>query len=229
MQSIPTTDARCDRLRSLSSGPILLEPVHTDWNPARNQALRASGGQRSRPRTSLCGLAECWAVLQITSDVPAPEAAFEAAKAARHAVELDDCRPEGHSAMGTAGPVAGLALEVRRDRVAPGYRAQSQLCHRASLVCASGVEPWSPQRSGRRDAIARRLDPLSAILEPLLPSTGIRQGPGTPGSRTCSQSDLWVLHVWRTKVYERQGKLEAAMKACQNAFDCRAAARNQAL
>lgn len=170
------------------------------------------------------GLADCWAVLPITSEVPALEAVGKATNAARKAVELDDCLAEGHSSIGA------IALWMEWDWQRAESALQRALERNPSYVTAHRWYGHLLSDLGRHEeaasemTIARQLDPLSPIIHGLSGNLFYQAREYDKAllhldHALALNTDLWVLHIWRSKVYERQGNLEAGMKACQKAFD----------
>ena len=170
------------------------------------------------------GIGECYAVLPITSDAFTPDIHPKALEAANKAVELDESLAEAHAAIGAIKTWmewdwkgAETSLE-RAIALNPSFLN----AHRwyALVLSATGRH----QQSASEMTIARRLDPLSALMHGL--SGGLMYNAGEDQraiehlrDALAINSNLWVLHLWIGKPYERQGHFVMALQNYQMAFE----------
>jgi TolB-like protein/tetratricopeptide (TPR) repeat protein len=170
------------------------------------------------------GLADCFAMLPVTSDAQAAEVFTDAKQAACHAVELDPSLAETHSSMGCiklwmewdwpgAESAFRRAIELNPSYVASrrwfghllsnlGRHAESA----AELEEARRLDPFSPMMhalSGNLLYQARRYD---AALKHVRDALAINP-------------ELWVAHLFLAKICERKGLLDDALGACQKALE----------
>ncbi|MFN0170903.1 MAG: winged helix-turn-helix domain-containing tetratricopeptide repeat protein [Bryobacteraceae bacterium] len=170
------------------------------------------------------GMAECYAFLPVSCDAPALDVWPKAMSAARRAVELAPGMSEGHASLGV------VQLWMEWDWAG----AESSL-RRAIELNASNVNAWRWRaillsdlgrfaESAREITRARELDPMSPLTHGLsgaLANHARRDGLATEHLRRAMalNPSLWVLHLWKGRVLEQQGRFEDALKELREAFD----------
>src|ERR1017187_5344117 len=170
------------------------------------------------------GLADAYAILPINCEALVPDIYPRALRAAVKAVELDPSLAEAHTASGTVkvwmewdwkGAETSLQRAIALN---PSYVHAHRMC--AVVFSATGRHRESADEMKK----ARELDPLSPLMHGL---SGILMYNARNDAAAIAHlmdalaitQNLWVLHLWIAKSYEREGRMGEAMEEYQKAFD----------
>ena len=170
------------------------------------------------------GLADAYAILPINCEALVPEIYPRALRAAVKAVELDPSLAEAHTASGTVKvwmewDWKGAEISLQRAiALNPSYVHAHRMC--AVVFSATGRHRESADEMKK----ARELDPLSPLMHGL---SGILMYNARNDAAAIAHlmdalaitQNLWVLHLWIAKSYERKGRIGEAMEEYQKAFD----------
>jgi TolB-like protein/Flp pilus assembly protein TadD len=169
------------------------------------------------------GVAECYAILPISCDAAVLEILPKALSSSARSVQLDNALAESHASVGAikvwmewdwGGAEASLRKAIELN---PSYVQ----AHRWYAVTLSAVGRHREAAAEMKKA--RDLDPLSPLMHGL--SGALMYNARNDSSAIehlrnalTINPDLWVLHLWIAKTYERQGKLTDAMQEYTKAF-----------
>ncbi len=176
------------------------------------------------PRMALAhaGLADCYAILPITSDFRPREAFPEAENAAKRALELDPGSAEAHCAL------ASIRFWYSWDWRDSEEHSRQAIGRNANYALAHLFYGHMLSNTGRHEQaiaeidLARQLDPFSPIINTLCAEFRFHAGRHDEVLPIIARSleidpHFWVTHVVAAKAYQSLGCWEEALEAAQRA------------
>jgi TolB-like protein/Tfp pilus assembly protein PilF len=170
------------------------------------------------------GLAETYAILPINCEALVPEIHPQALAAAAKAVQLDPTLAEGHAASGAVKAWMEWDWEGAETSLQRAIALNPSYVHAHRMYAIVLSATGRHRESAAQMKKARELDPLSPLMHGL--SGGLMYvarkddlAIGYLRDALAINPNLWVLHLWIAKSYEREGMLGEAIEEYQKAFD----------
>lgn len=173
---------------------------------------------------ALAGLADCYAILPITSDVAPREAFPKAETAARRASAADGTLAETYAALGTIRfwfnwDWSAAAKNLRRAIELNPSDADARLRH-AHLLSNLGRHEEALSEIRQVQAV----DPFSPIVNTLVGGILYHARDYEPASRQLLDAlvlapEFWVAHIYLGRVRIAQGRFAEAAAECKRAFE----------
>lgn len=171
---------------------------------------------------AFAGLAQAYATLPITSDVPSTDAFPQAQLAAQRALELDPDLVEARIVLGTIAfwynwRWADAEKELRAAIAADPNNSDAHRFYAVMLTAMGRAE-----ESLREIERARELDPLSLILNALKAQAYFFAGRDAEAIEQANKTleiepNFWIAHLMLARSYLRQNDLENAIDAAKKA------------
>lgn len=170
------------------------------------------------------GLAETYAILPINSEACSPEIYPKALAAGTKAVQLDPFVAEGHAASGAIQTWMEWDWDAAEISLRKALSINPSYVHALRTYAILLSATARHRESAAVMKKARQVDPFSPLMHGL---SGIfmyhaRNDDAAIGhlrDALAITTNLWVLHLWIAKSYERQGRIGEAMDEYQKAFD----------
>lgn len=186
--------------------------------------FRQATGMEPRLAAAHAGLADCYAILPITSDFRPREAFPEAEDAARRALKVDPGSAEAHCAL------ASMRFWYSWDWRDSEEHSRQAIRRNANYAVAHLYYGHMLSNTGRHEQalaeidLARQLDPFSPIINTLCAVFRFHAGRHDEILPTIARSleidpHFWVTHVVAAKVYQSLGRYDEALEAAQKASE----------
>lgn len=186
--------------------------------------FRQATAMEPRLAVAHAGLADCYAILPITSDFRPREAFPEAEQAAMRALKVDPGCAEAHCAL------ASMRFWYNWDWRDSEEHSRQAIERNANYALAHLFYGHMLSNTGRHEEalaeidLARRLDPFSPIINTLCAEFRFHAGRHDEILPTIARSleidpNFWVTHVVAAKAYLSLGCWEEALEAAQKASE----------
>lgn len=185
---------------------------------------RQAAALEPRLAAAHAGLADCYAILPITSDYRPREAFPEAEEAAKRALKIDPGSAEAHCAL------ASIRFWYSWDWRGSEEHSRQAIGRNANYALAHLFYGHMLSNTGRHERalaeidLARQLDPFSPIINTLCAEFRFHAGRHDEILPIIARSleidpHFWVTHVVAAKVYQSLGCWEEALEAAQKASE----------
>ncbi len=170
------------------------------------------------------GMAQAYAALPITSDVPPNEAFPQAKAAAQRALEIDANLAEAHIILGTVEfwfdwDWKGSEAELKKAIAIDPNNSDAHRYYGVLLtVLGRGDEALAEIE------LARQLDPLSLIVNALKAQAFFYAGRDAEAIDQSNKTleiepDFWIAHIMLTRIYLRQNRFDEAAREAKKAVE----------